>query len=666
MNFGLRQLSLRGKFNIAIALVFVLATLAALGAFGWVTRTVLAEFAQRIATKQALLERNRIYSAIEREVALARALARDPAIRRWVRSEDDPTLKAQALEQLENYRGLFRDQSYFIVIDSSKRYYINNGPKSGNRLETNILSPDVPSDRWYFHTMATVDDFALNLDYETVIQAAKVWFNVVIKDETGRKIGVGGGGMDITGFIRDIVTSTEDGISAIVLDKDGVIQAHYDERIVLHNATAGDDSGKITMYSQLRDESGRARLRGAIQRLSDGTSMVETFPMDSGRGMVLAAVSAIPEIGWYNMVLVDVSKVVGVRAFWPLFVVVVVSLLLVIVTVSALTGAMVIRPLVRLTAATGEMAKGRYDIDLPVTREDELGKLTASFNAMAAQVRRYTGDLEGIVRERTAELTAANEDLRASRQRIMESLLYARTIQRSILPKKEQLDRAFREHMVLYQPRDIVGGDLYYFHQRRDHALLGVLDCTGHGVPGAIMAMTAHSVLNHVVGVICDDDPAVILRETDRVLRETLSLEDTGHGSVSCGLEIALCLVRPGEVVFAGAGISLYVLSDGQPREIKGDRRAIGYRGARAGSGYTNRVVEAGPGTRFYAATDGVIDEGGGDKGYCFGAHRLSVMLASGAHLPMSEQAVMFERVLDDYRGGRKQRDDIAVIGFCV
>lgn len=667
MNRDRHQLSLRGKFNIAIALVYVVVALVTLGAFGWVTRGILMEFAQRIAVKQALLERNKIYSVIEREVALARTLARDPVVRRWVLAEDDAVCKAQALEQLENYRRLFRDQSYFIAIDTSKRYYINNGFKSGNRLETMVLKADNPSDRWYFRTMAAVDDYALNMDYDAFIQAAKVWFNVVIRDDAGRKIGVGGGGIDITGFIRDIVTPSEEGISAIVVDKDGFIQAHPDERIVEHNATVKDDSQKLTLFTQIREVESRQQLLQALYRLSAGVSQVEAFPVDMGHGLVLAAVSAIPEIGWFNVVLVDVSKVLSARVFWPLFVVNVLSLLLIIVTITMLTGAMVIRPLIRLTAASGEVAQGRYDIALPVTRKDEIGQLTASFNAMAAQVRQYTQNLEGLVRERTAELTAANAGLHESRQRIMESLRYARTIQRSILPKPHQMDLAFREHMVLYLPRDIVGGDLYYFQGFQNHVLFGVLDCTGHGVPGAFMAMTAHSVLNHVVGVICRDDPAVILRETDRVLRETLSLEDTGRDSVDCGLEIGLCLVRPsGQVVFAGAGLSLYVHSGGELREIKGDRTPLGYRGAFVGHVYTNHVVEAQPGTRFYATSDGLLDEGGGDKGYCFGVQRFREMANVYADQPMAAQAALFETVLAAYRGGRRQRDDITVIGFGV
>jgi serine phosphatase RsbU (regulator of sigma subunit) len=659
------QNSLKARLNLAVAAVYLVAVLGSLAVFAVAAKAILADFAQRIAVKQALLERNRIYSAIEREVTLARTLAHDPVVRRWVLAEDDQSAKNQAFEQLDNYQNLFRDQSCFVAVDQSKRYYIKTGPAGAGRLQTVILDPAKPSDRWYFHTMDSVEDFSLNLDYNTAINAAKVWFNVVIRDSEGRKIGVGGGGVDITAFIRDIVTPTDKDISAIVVDKNGVIQAHADPAIMEHNASAVDDAKKITLYSLTKDPPSALRLKQALAELSAGRTGVEAFPVVLGGTQVLAAVSAISEIGWFNVVLVDVSRVVGDRVFWPLFVLIMMCLLLVIVTITYVIGKMVVAPLVGLTTASKEMAAGRYGVRLPVTRGDEIGQLTASFNLMTEQVRDHTENLENKVRERTTELTKAYEELDESRQRIMESLRYARSIQRAVLPGPEVLDAVFAEHMELYQPRDMVGGDLYYFRDFPEHILYGVLDCTGHGVPGAFMAMTIHAVLNHVTSVIRHDDPAVILRETDRLLRETLGLA-SGENVLDCGLEIALCCYNraTGRLVYAGAGLSLFILGPDGLREIKGDRQRLGFRQAFAGREYTDHVVEDTLGLRFYATTDGFLDEGGGEKGYGFGEKRFGEMLLAHARLPLADQAALFERTLAAHRGERKQRDDITLIGF--
>jgi len=172
-------------------------------------------------------------------------------------------------------------------------------------------------------------------------------------------------------------------------------------------------------------------------------------------------------------------------------------------------------------------------------------------------------------------------------------------------------------------------------------------------------------VLNHVTSVICHDDPAVILRETDRVLRETLGLAG-GENVLDCGLEIALCCHhRPtGRLVFAGAGLSLFILGPDGLLEIKGDRQRLGFCKAFAGREYTDHIVEDVRGKRFYAITDGFLDEGGGEKGYGFGGKRFSEMLLAHAGRPMADQAALFEQTLAAHRGERKQRDDITLIGF--
>ena len=406
--------SLQARFNGIVALVFLVVAAGSLAAFAVVARGILDDFARRIAVKQAVLERNRISAVIDRELALASALVGDPSIRDWVQAEDDPGKKRLAFRQLENYRSLFRDRSYFLAVDASRRYYFHKDAPGGGGVQTRLLSPEDPADRWYFRTMAEVEDYALNVDYNPMIKAAKVWFNVVVRDGEGKKIGLGGGCIDISDFVRDIFCATETGVEGIVVDRDGVIQAHRDQRIVEHNAAVLDDAQKTTVFSLLHGEEGAQRLRDALGRLAGG-GQVEAFPLDLGQGAVVAAVSAIPHIGWYNLTLVDVTRVVGERVFWPLLVLIAASLLALIVAVTVLIGRLVIRPLVGLTAAAHAVAGGDYAVALPVTRGDEIGQLTRSFNVMAATVLDNTRNLESKVRERTASLDAALADLEDAR-----------------------------------------------------------------------------------------------------------------------------------------------------------------------------------------------------------------------------------------------------------
>lgn len=653
--------SIRSKFIVAIMLIYLAIGSVTLFAFYTGSNRIIGVFAQRFATKEALLEKNKIISIIDREVALARKMAEDPVLKRWAVAENNPLAKREALEQLESYRRSFRDHSCNITLNASRTYYMFTGDGPPGRPATTVLHAANPADKWYFATMRDVDDFALNLDYDRLIDKSKVWINAVMKAAGGEKIGIASSGIDITDFLNEIVYSKEQGLSTILIDSSGVIQAHEDRKIVEHNANERDEGKKITIYGLMDEHLKQEQLHTAITTLASKKSEVVAFPARFGGKKYLAAVSFMPGVGWFNVVLVDVSRVISMREFLPIVVVMIVSLLLVIVTIALLMNRMVLMPLTSLSSATRQVAGGRYDITLPVTRRDEIGELTATFNTMTETVFDYTNNLETKVRERTDELSAANRMVEESRNRIMESISYARTIQTSILPEPDIMSRCLGEHAVLYRPKEIVGGDFYYLREFAGHSLLACIDCTGHGVPGAFMTMTVNSVMNHVVDVLCSDDPARILSELNRVMQQTLHLRD-----VDAGFDIALCMIdrSAARLLFAGAGLSFYIASTEGVREIKGNHQRVGYKGSRLDYGYHNHEVSLSPGDACYLTTDGLLDEPGGDMRYGFGAERFKTMLAKYSRLAMPAQVEAFERILSDYRGTNPQRDDVTLVGF--
>lgn len=275
--------------------------------------------------------------------------------------------------------------------------------------------------------------------------------------------------------------------------------------------------------------------------------------------------------------------------------------------------------------------------------------------------------LEERVQQRTADLTSTNQQLEASQARIMESLLYARVIQASILPDPRLLDQYFAEWCVLYRPCDIVGGDLYWVREAADGGLLvAVLDCTGHGVPGAFMTMTVNSVLNHIVDTLCSDDPGRMIQELNRLLQETLRLRQTGESLVDAGLDVGLCRIDKDRqnLTFAGAGISLYLGQNGLIREVKGERKWVGYSGSDQRFVFKNNQIPLDSATCWYMTTDGYLDEGGGPKGYGFGTGRFRELLTQQQGRDLQRQQAELEQALDSWRGTRKQRDDITVLAF--
>ncbi|MDD5286573.1 MAG: SpoIIE family protein phosphatase [Desulfuromonadaceae bacterium] len=662
----MNRFALRTKFILTISIVFIAATLIVLFVFSGMTGSIINDFALRIATKQALSDKNKILSVIEREVVLAQKMADDSTLRNWALAGDAPLPQITAFEQLESYRRLFRDRSYFIALDSSHRYYVANRTTKPGQPRMVLLKPDNPSDKWYFETIKKVDTFALNLDYNVAIRQIKIWINVVMRDMRGDKIGICGSGIDLTEFLNAIVHSEEKGISTILVDSRGVIQAHEDHALVERNALGRDESKKSTIYSLLRDPAGAEQLKLALESLSAGKQAVAAFPLEINGKHALAAVSFMRDIGWYNIVLVDVSHVLRSGTFLPIILVSVLSLLVVIIVIGYQMNRMVLAPLTLLTAAAHQVAEGSYDITLPVSRNDEIGTLKKSFNAMTTTILNHTADLEENVRLRTVELTLANASLEESQRRITESLQYARVIQDSILPGKARFDRLFAQWFTLYRPSDIVGGDLYWLREFEGRFLLAVIDCTGHGVPGAFMTMTVNSLLNQIVDTICNFDPGLILAEMNRALQETLQLRKSNESLVDAGLDIALCCIDPNQrtVTFAGAGLSLYALAEGKLLEFKGDRQRVGYSGSDLAFVYTNHTLDIEAGIHYYATTDGFLDEGGGEKGYGFGGERFREMLLRHANHPLGKQGELFEQTIAEWRGDRKQRDDITMVGF--
>ncbi len=655
--------SLKSKFIAVIVLVYLVIGLVTLFAFYLGTSRIIDRLAMSFATKEALLEKNKIVSIIDREVVLAQKMADDQSLKKWALDENNPQAKLEALSELESYRKLFRDKSFFIALAAKSHYYVYDKKAGAGQMKLVTLDANKPHDRWYFEGMKHIEECDLNLDYNPFLGETKVWFNAAMKGTDGKKIGICGGGITITDFLNEIVFSKEQGLSTMLIDKSGIVQAHENRAIVEHNAGTVDPAQKTTIFSLMDDPAQQEQLRRSIATLAALKKDVVAFPASFGGKDYLVAASYLQGVGWFNVVLVDVSRVISMKAFYPIIAIMFLSLLLVIVTLALSMNKMVLVPLTRLTRASREVAGGRYDVTLPISGRDEFAELTGSFNTMTATVLDHTRNLEAKVQERTDQLSASNRELAESQNKMLESIKYAGIIQNSILADQQLRERCLAEHFILYRPKQVVGGDFYYLREFPGHFLVAVIDCTGHGVPGAFMTMTVNSVLNHVVDLICNDDPSRILSELNRVLRKTLNLRE-----VDAGLDIALCMVdrERGQLTFAGAGLSLYLLASGEVQEIKGDLQRVGYKGSRLDFVYVNHYFVLSAVQSCYLTTDGLLDEPFGPKGYGFGNDRFKAMLAHNAKLEMSAQLASFERLLDERRDDHRQRDDITVIGFQI
>ncbi|MFN4089698.1 MAG: SpoIIE family protein phosphatase [Alphaproteobacteria bacterium] len=622
-------------------------------------------YGNRYARDNASLQKERLLSPALRDLTLSRKLADSPVIRAWARDETDPRLHDLATAELESYRAFFGDHTWFVALAGSRHYYFANAQSTAEEASRPREALDLAAARnaWFVTAMASDAPYMLNVDHNGLLGLTKVWINVPIRDG-GETLGITGTGLDLAAFVQAFLADLGPGVTAMLVDRGGAIQVHEDRDLIDLNTQSKAETERSTIFGLIADEAERAALRAGMVRLERGQSAVESFPLTVAGRPQLVAVSFLPEVGWFNLTLVDPAKAYGLRAFLPILAVLGLSLLAIVAIVTVLLNRTILRPILDLTRSAKRMAEGHYDVSVSNERADEIGELTRAFRRMAGTVRDHTTLLERRVHERTEELTRANARLAESNRQILDGIRCAKVIQSAILPRPELLAASTAGHFVVWKPRDLVGGDFYFCHQGRDGILLGVVDCTGHGVPGAFMTMMAHAVISQVVKSGVDDDPALLLQRADETIREALAHRGA---AADAGMEMAVCRILPAErrLVFAGARISLWHAAGGGVEEVKGSRAVVGYRSrARGGAGFENRDVAFGDDSVFYLTTDGILDQAGGDRGFGFGRERFVEMIRTHAALPLEEQGAAFEALLGAYRQGRPQRDDITFLGF--
>ena len=248
------------------------------------------------------------------------------------------------------------------------------------------------------------------------------------------------------------------------------------------------------------------------------------------------------------------------------------------------------------------------------------------------------------------------------------SIQYASHIQRSILPRREVLEDAFADFFVLWEPRDVVGGDMYWLRSWGRGTLFLLGDCTGHGVPGAFMTLISNGALDEAYLETPPGDPATLLQRMHQLIQSSLGQDQEDGGGSDDGIELGACYINANRttLIFAGARFDLFVLEDGEVAVIKGVRAGLGYRDTPRDIRFSNHEVGLSSGQTFYMTSDGLIDQVGGAKRRGFGKRRFMELLASLSSVPVARQGQEILLALTAYQGKEKRRDDLSVVGFRI
>jgi ligand-binding sensor domain-containing protein/serine phosphatase RsbU (regulator of sigma subunit) len=273
------------------------------------------------------------------------------------------------------------------------------------------------------------------------------------------------------------------------------------------------------------------------------------------------------------------------------------------------------------------------------------------------------------IRKQKEEVEHQKDIVEEAHQEIKDSIAYAKRIQTAILPPPKLVKEYLNDSFVFYKPKDVVAGDFYWMEPQPNKILFAAADCTGHGVPGAMVSVICNNGLNRSAREFALSDPGEILSKTrDLVIAEFEKSEE----EVKDGMDIALCSLETDSsrasvsLKYAGAHNPLWIIRKGatEVEEIKADKQPIGkYAEPKP---FTTHEVELNPGDSFYIFSDGFADQFGGEKGKKFKAKNFKELLLSIQQESMDRQKELIDEAFEKWKGNLEQLDDVCVIGVRV
>ena len=308
----------------------------------------------------------------------------------------------------------------------------------------------------------------------------------------------------------------------------------------------------------------------------------------------------------------------------------------------------------------------------------EIQKITEQKNAeLEVKVIERTQELKETVEElhqivekldmTNEALKDANKQLARKNMDITDSINYASRIQRAMLPLQENIDRILPQNFIFYKPRDIVAGDFYWIQEVKGRVIVAAADCTGHGVPGALMSMISHELLNEIILTKNILQANAILNELHYSIQKALKQEETQNLD---GLDIALIVwdKTQKKLSFAGANNSLILIQNGELKEIPADKYAIGGMQHQTNRNFTLQEVAFDENNPFllYLCSDGYQDQFGGTQQKKFLKSKFKQLLLTISPLDMPKQREHLEINLQNWQGKEEQTDDILVIGLRI
>ena len=521
-----------------------------------------------------------IEGRINRAVDAALLLSNDSDTEKWIKSYDrDETSGYDVKGKMRDIVNSLGFDTAFITSVLTNNYWTSN--KGGVYL-LDVVSESDMNDKWFFNSRKMKKKYEINIDYNKELDDTFVWINSLVGD-INNPIAICGTGMNLDEVTSDLIkedTQLNFKNNTWLVDKNGVIYLSKNHNDIEKNIS---EYLPEKLLSQIYSDSGE----------EDDEFYISEYTGKNG---------SLYDLVYKNISNTDWRLIIQIKRSDSL------SFLNAIIFNTVISGILIIVIIILLFNLLSNRLANPYKRALALNEK-----------------------LEKMIDERTHELKDKN-------LKIQDSIDYAKRIQLTLLPSEQDIKNILKDCFVIWEPRDTVGGDFYWIKSFSDGYLLIVGDCTGHGVPGALMTASVNAMINHVTEEKCHNDPKMVLEELNIKLDQSFNTNGELN-TINDGFDAGVLFVsNDGKVIFSGARLSVYVNDYTGIYEIKGSRDTIECIKNERNKNFVNHEIKYEKDICLYITTDGYNDQPGGVKGLPFGKTRLKKVLKSVEELAMSEQ----------------------------
>lgn len=350
----------------------------------------------------------KISAILNKEIALALKMSDSSIIKKWILNENNNEIKEDAIKELESFKRLLKDNSYFLAIKSSNNYYFSDKYGICNNKESCYkLDPKDPNAGWFYSTLKSNKDYMLNIDYDEKLNQTKVWLNVLVYHEA-KPIAIIGTGIDLSDFINEILkVNDEVTSSSFFFDKDGYIQAHKNRELISFRTITKQEDKLVSIFDFMKlSKNDKAIFTNTISKLIENPNELSVLHMELNGKDKIISLKYIPEIEWFSIATIDHNHLEAEFFFENSYLLITIILSFGAFTLIVLIflNYVIIKPTEKIYENIKSIENGNYDIKHDIKSNDEFEKLSFQLQKMAVKIGNYTSELESEVKKRTEEL----------------------------------------------------------------------------------------------------------------------------------------------------------------------------------------------------------------------------------------------------------------------